>query len=72
MLIEKAYAKVYGNYSALEGGWLEDALLDLTGCPTDTRQLANVDDHDDFWDELKSYDEQGFLLMSPSIELDDY
>ena len=30
-LIEKAYAKYYGNYSHLEAGWTREAIEDLTG-----------------------------------------
>jgi Calpain family cysteine protease len=30
MLIEKAYAKLYGSYPNIEGGMIEEALADLT------------------------------------------
>jgi calpain-15 len=34
MLIEKAYAKMYGNYEVIEGGNPAHAMFDLTGAPT--------------------------------------
>jgi Calpain family cysteine protease len=34
MLIEKAYAKMYGSYPTIEGGLVDEALADLTnGAP---------------------------------------
>ena len=30
-VLEKAYASLHGSYTAIEGGWIEDALCDLTG-----------------------------------------
>lgn len=37
MLLEKAYAKVYGGYSIIEGGNPAIALRDLTGAPYENR-----------------------------------
>jgi calpain-15 len=35
LLLEKAYAKVHGNYFTLRGGYASEAFTDLTGCPTE-------------------------------------
>lgn len=35
MLLEKAYAKVYGGYKNIEVGYSQDALSDLTGAVSD-------------------------------------
>jgi hypothetical protein len=32
--LEKAWAKVFGNYQRIEGGSTDEALNPLTGCPT--------------------------------------
>lgn len=39
LLLEKAYAKLHQNYFTLRGGLVSEALLDLTGCPTELIQL---------------------------------
>jgi calpain-15 len=33
LLLEKAYAKIYGNYEKIEAGLAGNALKDLTGAP---------------------------------------
>lgn len=34
LLIEKAWAKLYGSYAKIESGFCNEALRDLTGAPT--------------------------------------
>jgi calpain-15 len=35
LLLEKAYAKVHGNYFTLRGGFANEGMMDLTGSPTE-------------------------------------
>lgn len=35
LLLEKAMAKVHGNYYTLRGGFANEGMMDLTGCPTE-------------------------------------
>jgi calpain-15 len=34
ILLEKAYAKLHGNYWQLRSGYVADGMMDLSGCPT--------------------------------------
>jgi hypothetical protein len=43
-IVEKAYAKLHGSYSILQGGSVADALVDLTGnaTPLVTRRVPRT------------------------------
>jgi len=59
MLIEKAYAKIYGNYSVIEGGNPAVALNDLTGAPYEN---LNEGTDDEFWNYILENDKKQFVL----------
>lgn len=42
MLLEKAYAKVYGSYKNIEGGNPAIAMRDLTGAPYENKECGTA------------------------------
>ena len=70
-MLEKAYACMYGSYAAISGGWISEALFDLTGSPTETLELDESTDLDMLWVKLNSWRESGFLVgCSTSFTID--
>jgi hypothetical protein len=51
-LLEKAFAKVHGDYEALSGGWPGEAVEDMTGGVTSTIATNRVLRKDRLWKEL--------------------
>lgn len=62
-LVEKAYAKAHGSYKAISGGEVAEALLDLTGCPTES---INFDEHgfqpQELWRRMLKFKEMEFPM----------
>lgn len=61
-LVEKAYAKVHGSYARLSGGFISEALFDLTGAPTERIHFKKIIDKDELFARLLSFSSSGFLM----------
>ncbi|XP_035893649.1 calpain-B-like [Anopheles stephensi] len=63
-LLEKAYAKFYGSYGALDGGTAREAMQDLTGGLTEFYQPKKMaaGREEQLWDILRSGSEMGSLF----------
>lgn len=75
LLLEKAYAKVHGNYYTLRGGFANEGMMDLTGSPTECFDFQDPTCQDmmnkgEFFKKMKGFDENNYL-MSASTEGED-
>lgn len=61
-LIEKAYAKAHGDFACLAGGWIGEALEDLSGGVTTELLASDIFDTDAFWTHELSRVNQEFLF----------
>ncbi|CAK9135390.1 unnamed protein product [Ilex paraguariensis] len=70
-ILEKAYAKLHGSYEALEGGLVQDALVDLTGGAGEEIDMRCAQAQIDLasgrlWSQLLRFKQEGFLLGAGS------
>ena len=72
LLLEKAYAKLHGNYIALKSGFSYHAMIDLSGCPTEhvkfSKDRENYDEveeeAEEIYEKLLEADEKGYLISA--------
>jgi hypothetical protein len=63
VILEKAWAKIKGNYLNTDVGFVENSLRALTGVPIFRYKLAEYDeDADSLWDTLYSNHQSGYFL----------
>jgi hypothetical protein len=71
-LLEKAYAKVHGDYDSISGGWSGEGVEDMTGGVTTTIRLNRVLSKDKLWKDLLNVKKDFiFAASSPSYYGDD-
>jgi calpain-15 len=64
MLLEKAWAKVYGSYMRIEGGTTGEALPVLCGAPTYNSPHKKITDKNGFWKVLSEADKNKFIIAT--------
>ena len=67
-MIEKAYAKAYGSYCAIDGGTGEDALRDLTGAPVEKFDRELKEEQPRLWNMLVEFDKKGYVMVTGKDE----
>lgn len=66
IMIEKAYAKLHDSYNALVGGWVTDALVDMTGGVPRTILFDEIEadvNSGKLWTDMLSWFSSGEFLM---------
>jgi len=61
VLMEKAWAKINGNYERTQAGWQHEALRVMTGAPG-YDYLTSTHTSEEIWAILKEADNNGFLM----------
>jgi hypothetical protein len=66
-VLEKAYAKLIGNYFRLSGGFLENGIRSLTGAPIISYDTSQLKSGDNVFDLLKAADAANYIMTSNSF-----
>ena len=64
MLLEKAWAKIYGSYMRIEGGTTGEALPVLCGAPTYNTKHKEIQDKDGYWKKLYDADHKNYAIAT--------
>lgn len=69
MLIEKAWAKVHGNFEIIEGGDSRESLAAITGAPVEYNKHQNFK-QEELWNLIKGFDRNNYAMCTgASVEV---
>jgi hypothetical protein len=66
LLLEKAWAKIYGSYARIEAGLTRECLHDLTGAPTKYYLTGNTKKNEEIWTEISNGEKKDFVMTCGS------
>lgn len=68
-ILEKAYAKLYGSYKRIEGGFPDEVIHDLTGAPVHYVPLNDENfDKDETWEYLADSSDRQYVIVASTPE----
>ena len=70
-LVEKAFAKMKGNYATANGGFVPNGLRSLVGCPVSDYLTIEETDASEVWARMKAADDLNYILGAGTFEPDD-
>lgn len=68
MLLEKAWAKLFGNYERIEAGIPREVLRALTGAPTKIIYTDSIQ----LWEEILKAEENNYIVTAAAGEVEIY
>eukprot|EP00929_Paragymnodinium_shiwhaense_P083360 TRINITY_DN44387_c0_g1_i1.p1 TRINITY_DN44387_c0_g1~~TRINITY_DN44387_c0_g1_i1.p1 ORF type:complete len:753 (+),score=120.28 TRINITY_DN44387_c0_g1_i1:201-2459(+) len=64
LILEKAWAKIYGSFKAIEEGFAFEVLKAITRAPVEVHDPAKAKDHSQFWKLLTDATDQGYPMAA--------
>ena len=64
LILEKAWAKVFGSYQRIEAGTAGEALYPLTGCPTKFFIHDDYQNKESLWQTILNADRKGYPMVT--------
>ena len=71
LLLEKAFAKLYGNYSEVQHVCISEAMEMITGMPSSQHPLKEAEE-EDLWKSMVEYDNRNYIVCAGSYQGETY